>query len=411
MGETTDGGTEDNGDEWEHFYDTMTAYMYRDADSHHYYLIGHNTDKRWFIQQVTHNGYMYYTKDNGYWDTYWDYLFPIDYDAQSYAKVDNWMEHLNDVIGDRKLREIALPGSHDAGMTTEDYDRNHCHLADDCRTITQTSTIRDQLGYGSRFFDIRPVIIKDQPGDSWLGAGHVAESGGSTIGCWSESSYNIKEDLNDFFADDSHQNELVILKISHCSTQPNWDNYAECTNSQVKEMTLDLAGSLDEHLIKCNDDCKITDMTLNQLLALGNIIIVAPSVARDRAKGIFSWGYGSGCDYYLYDNYSNTTDFEKMKDDQIKKLLEPDNHKYPYDGFLFSWTLTLQLLDEILCEKSILDYAAEAQPKIFEFLYDLVEEGKLTKTLFPNILYVDAVWRTQTNAAIYLNNIYDTLPD
>ena len=401
--------------EWHNFYKTLTLYGYPSVGL--YYVIGHNTDKRWFTERVDVHGHIYDdTADHGTWSDYYEYLFPIDYDADTYAKVDNWMEHLNDVIGDRKLHQIALPGSHDAGMNEDD--RNECHFGNSCNTVTQLGDIAYQLEHGSRYFDIRPMVPgkeEDYDGTKWC-TGHGTVVADDVDGCQGECKESIIDALVDFFENNKHPKELVILKISHFLKKPgtHFDG-TDWSDNQMNNLMIDLASRLDEFTVKC-DNCDITDMTLNELLALGNIILVGKGTDRDTASGRFKWGYGDGYDYFNYDEYSNTDIFETMKDDQIQKLLDPDNHRRNDIHFLLSWTLTLQKSDAIAClydttAWSILDLAGDAQPRIFEFLYELVEEGKLTKTLFPNILYVDAFWRTQTNAAIYLNKVYNTLPD
>jgi hypothetical protein len=169
----------------------------------------------------------------------------------------------------------------------------------------------------------------------------------------------------------------------------------------------------------------LNSMTLNEIMDKGNIILVVQTV-RDRANGIFQWGYGGSGDYYVYDEYSNTEEFGVMVDGgknnsgdnvpgQKAKLLNPDNHSGHYNGFLLSWTLTLSSYDAFKCPvgspSNILEMAVIAQPRIYEYMYKLVEDKKITKTLFPNILYVDTFNRTTTNAAIYLNKKYDSLPD
>jgi hypothetical protein len=102
----------------------------------------------------------------------------------------------------------------------------------------------------------------------------------------------------------------------------------------------------------------------------------------------------------------------KEDDGQIAKLLNEDNHSWP---FLLSWTLTLNTAGAIGCpggfSPSIMEMAAVATPQIDDYMVQLVEDRGLTKTLFPNILYVDAFSRTPTNTAIYLNRQYDTLGD
>lgn len=81
-----------------------------------------------------------------------------------------WMSAVLDVIGERKLKQICMPGSHDAGM-----DRLNGQTAGVTRQNTQTQrlNIGDQLRMGSRFFDFRPVLGN---GGQFL-AGHYSNVG------------------------------------------------------------------------------------------------------------------------------------------------------------------------------------------------------------------------------------------
>jgi len=417
MGSETDSGT------WHNYYKTMT--VFRSPEARMYYLVGHNTDKRWFIQHVSSFGHMDEEIDHGGpWAHYYEHFFPIDFDP-SYLHTDNWMGRLFseiDNFGDRKLNEVALPGSHDTGMN--ENDTGHCSAGGrTCNTVTQYKDIGGQLYLGARYFDIRPMIDTDESGSNDWTTGHAAKLGTDiTAGCRGESKSSIVDSLNDFFADGKHAKELVILKVAHCATPPG-NGYATCTDTQKSNMAHDLASRLGDHVVK--GDLDLNSITLNDILDKGNIILVVQN-ARDRANGIFQWGYGSRGDYYIYDEYSNTEEFGVMVDGgknnsgdnvpgQKAKLLNPDNHSGHYNGFLLSWTLTLSSYDAFKCPvgspSNILEMAVIAQPRIYEYMYKLVDEKKITKTLFPNILYVDTFNRTTTNAAIYLNKKYDSLPD
>ena len=413
MGSETDNG------EWDNYYKSMTVFEHPENNT--FYLFGQNTDKHWFLQHVSTYGNMKEETDNGGpWAHYYNHVFPINFDT-SYLHSHNWMARLLEKVdgfGERTLRQIALPGSHDSGMSSENYNRQHCHMANDCNTVTQTSDIGGQLSYGARYFDIRPVIEKEAEGSEWIGAGHVQEVSSQTYGCIGEDRESIYENLNNFFADEDHSKELVILKVSHCATNPNWAHYESCSNTKIDQMARDMALNLDQHLVKC-DNCNILDMTLNEILSLGNIILVVTSgdnEVRDTANGIFSWGYScKKCDYYVIDDYTNTEDFEEMRSGQYELLSDYDNHDRDDQLFLLSWTLTLSVASATIgCNfggHSILDLAAKAEPRLFEYIYDWIQKNKITKTLFPNVLYVDAYHRNATNAAVYLNTVYDDLEE
>ncbi len=419
VGDTTDHGT------WDNYYQTMTIFKYTGGSAD--YIIGHNTDKYWFIQYVNSLGHMKEEiQHGGPWDKYYEHLFPIDFNVD-YLHSHNWMGNMFDTIedfGNRKLSQIALPGSHDTGMNEDDI--GSCDMGGrSCNTATQREDIEGQLNLGARYFDIRPKVEQDNSGLYWR-TGHVSSIVDATAGCLGEDKFSIINSLQAFFEDDKHSKELVILKIAHCTNPPQTADagaYARCTDSQRSEMAHNLAGHLGDLLVKGEVD--LNNMTLNEILENGNIILVVQGV-RDRDNGIYRWGHGSSDDYYIYDEYSITEDFDTMVNGgknnngdivpgQIAKLRNPDNHTGNYNGFLLSWTLTLSTWDAVKCPlgdpPNILELADRAQPQIYDYMYRLGERGEITKTLFPNILYVDTFNKTTTNAAIYLNKKYDSLSD
>ena len=401
---TRDGylGAETDSGEWHNYYATMTSFVGEDGET---YLFGHNTNKHWFIQRVESGGKMGSETDNGDWDNYFEIAFPFSMD-KSYWDTDNWMGNLNNRIGSRKLNQIALPGSHDAGMN--EADRHDCLLGRSCNTVTQKTDIGGQLKMGSRYFDIRPVLDYESDSSGNWSTGHFQITGLGMLGCEGEDKDSIVNSLEKFFADSAHQNELVILKFSHCLIADRGENDFRCTKDQVNTLAKELALQIGDKLVKC-DGCHLTEMTLDEILALGNIVLVFDfdpyPVDRARSKGIFKWGMTY--DYYLKDDYSNTENYEFMKIDQISMLLKDVYHSY--GGFLLSWTLTLSAEDATYCNNSILELSRNANPRLYEEMWKLVEEGQMTQSLIPNVLYVDAFDTFATRTAIYLNTEFENL--
>ena len=396
--------------EWDNYYQTMT--MFKDPKTEMNYLFGHDEKKNYFIQHVDYLGHMSDQIEYGSWDNYFEHLFSIDFDPAT-LKSDTWMQTLIDTVPgflNRKLSQITLPASHDSGMSEGNI--QGCGMGGrTCNTQTHYVDVGGQLDLGARYFDIRPLIDTTEDGTSEdVHTGHVGKISESivtvTAGCRGESKASIVKSLQDFFENDKHSNELVILKISHCATPPG-NKYQDCTATQISNFAKTIATALEFYLIK-GDDIDLRAMTLKELLKKGNILLVVDN-ARDRSNGIYKWG--KYADYYVDDDYSNVEAFNVMADGQIKKLLNPDNHAD--NGFLLSWTLTLSSDDARDCPltspSSIIEMSTKAEPRLYEFINTLVKQGKITKTLFPNLLYVDIFSRTTTNAAIYLNKNYDKL--
>lgn len=117
----------------------------------------------------------------------------------------DWMHSTLDVIGNKTLQDIAIPGSHDAGIGPDvEYGT---FGVNENNVKTQQLDIGGQLAQGVRWFDIRPVV---GDGGKWL-TGHYTGGSGS-LGANGESIEKIISQVNTFLSVNS---ELVILELSH----------------------------------------------------------------------------------------------------------------------------------------------------------------------------------------------------
>ncbi|MGD8778563.1 MAG: hypothetical protein PVH88_06325 [Ignavibacteria bacterium] len=398
-------GDESDSGEFKRYFATMNIFYVPAYKK--FYLVGHNTDKFFFIQHVTFSGEMGTETYHENFSRYYEYFLPFHFNTH-YIHTNNWMGRQKSIIGERPLHQIALAGSHDSGMS----EAHDCFCGSECNTVTQYGDIYDQLINGARYFDIRPKI-KNSSGTDW-DAGHIAHKAKTNVGCLGESKSNIVKGLKKFFEDKDHADEVVILKVSHCSEKPGLIKAGSCTDSQIENIANNLAKELDKYLVK-GDDCVLWDMTLNEILKKGNIILLFTSIDGNKSKGIFTvGGKDDSKDYRLYDKYSETEHFWTMRNNQVKKLLNHENHKGK-TNFLLSWTLTLSTGHAVECDVlnhySILDLLRKCHWRLFEQINELVEEKKITKTLFPNILYMDGISGSAARTAIYLNENYDSLLD
>lgn len=138
----------------------------------------------------------------------------------------DWMHRNLPTIGGRTLKQLAMPGTHDAGMSTI---TGSTAFGGKCNGQTQTQNIGGQLALGSRYFDIRPAISEFAQLDNLDGVADNLLSGGgnyytghygfvSPLNSWQgtngESIDNIINDINSFTANNK---ELVIINLSHVS--------------------------------------------------------------------------------------------------------------------------------------------------------------------------------------------------
>ncbi|KAL8365461.1 hypothetical protein RB595_004326 [Gaeumannomyces hyphopodioides] len=120
----------------------------------------------------------------------------------------NWMRRLYDVIKDRELRHVVMPGSHDAGMST--ISRAWDGLGSEMNSQNQGLGLYDQLRAGSRYFDMRLVSVKG--GGFW--AAHVNNERSDTpIGATGATLNDMIGDVNKFTAESP--GEIVIWWVRY----------------------------------------------------------------------------------------------------------------------------------------------------------------------------------------------------
>jgi hypothetical protein len=289
----------------------------------------------------------------------------------------NWMGDRLGTLGSKPLSKIVFPGSHDAGV----YEGSLGPFG-----ITQDQNLYQQLSWGVRYFDLRP--------DANLNIYHGPVTGPS-----------VQTVLNDVkkYMDEGHR-EVVILKFSHFDFDTN--------TSPAFTRLLDMISNTLGTWLYVNDTGKrLADIPLNTMLSKGKGVVLAvldvaslPS-GRTNEYTYRDWNTGSkenppssAGDLSVYDQYSNTTDYNKMKSDQLDKFANFNgkmqwNANLPTDMFLLSWTLTPCCLPK--AEAPIAD--AQLGPV-------MATVNRNRYGLIPNVLYVDFVeWADPAGVAIAAN--------
>jgi len=126
-----------------------------------------------------------------------------------------WMQATLPTIGSKSLRDIAMPESHDAGIS-ELTSHWLQWLGTTHNTVTQTYHIYKQLLLGARWFDIRPAHYKGH----WY-TGHFSHSvGDNFVGGLGRTIEHIVDDINLFCHE--HPGELIVLDLTHDYDVDNW---------------------------------------------------------------------------------------------------------------------------------------------------------------------------------------------
>ena len=236
----------------------------------------------------------------------------------------NWMKYVDDTV---RLDNLVMPGSHDAGMS----ELHHCAPPDGIQryTKTQSGSIGQQLATGSRYFDIR---VDYDHGE--LVTYHREEIG-IGWGCNGQSLHAVFEQARAFFT--AHPTETAIFKFSHTR-----DAHGHDPDKIRKKIN----GFLNDYnaVLYTFDTSTINLAKVHLGDVRGKMVLVFNfSDYVDTATGRFRYRDGgtveSDANITVFDDYSQTADFNKMAVDQITKLREHGglgNDRF----FLLSWTLT-----------------------------------------------------------------------
>ncbi|MCW3783024.1 phosphatidylinositol-specific phospholipase C domain-containing protein [Defluviimonas salinarum] len=307
-----------------------------------------------------------------------------------------WMLRSIDRIGQKTLAEIAIPGAHDAGMSTLGSPTAFSHS---CNTQTQTLDIADQLQQGVRYFDIRPVI-----GGGEYYTGHYSQIDIKVYDGWQgargQKISDVVSQINEFAL---NSNELIIVDLSHAyDTDAGNGGYTDFTADQWNGLLAEFKGIQNLYTNSAQGLPDFTKMTISGLIPIASQVIV---IVRSDLAGIDLGNtfYPGSC-LATYNEYSGTNDLGTMVSDQLSKMKA---QKGAGAYFLLSWTLTqsnaeaLCFLDPTGSTDSILDLASEANQALAP---DLVPA--LTAQAFPNIVYVDDIQDSlQTMMALYVNEL------
>jgi hypothetical protein len=301
----------------------------------------------------------------------------------------NWMAQNLSKLGSKTLKQITIPGSHDAGMGV--FNKGTA-FANPSNTQTQRLVFADQLRAGSRYFDLRPVISGGE-----YKAGHYSFVG--PINGWQGGNgQTIAEIIQQINAFTASNKELIILNLSHdYNTDAGNASYKSFTQSEWDALFAQLAG-LANLWVAPGDPTKVdlTTIKLNDFIGGGNaavVVIVEPSNINLGSYAIR--GFYKYSQFNVFNSFSDINNSDKMSQDQLQKMAQ---QKPQGTYFLLSWTLT-QDGGQAIAGPSILSLADQANP----FLYRTVMQAS-TAGVFPNILYVDAFTSQVTALAMALNN-------
>lgn len=331
----------------------------------------------------------------------------------------NWMGDNRTYYRDKTLRRIALPASHDAGAFADNVAR------------TQNLTIRQQLRYGVRYFDIRPKYSGDngQP----LDATKITTYHDITVTSQGPQDFlgptlvDLVRNIRLFM--ESHK-ELVILKISHFKNF-NDKVFAKLAEILVGDPQTTTSGLRQWLFTPRTDGQRLADRPLADYLleARGTVLIVVDKDGANdyvtderRAQGLFRYRdwYAADPDkgdLTVFDIFSNVTQFDEMAlnagssgytdaNGQVVPAGQLDKFEYfdgfcqkkvngkkvPCDLFLLSWTLTPSVPGAAPSGRgTAFARSADANRNLAAYLAIPAFQGANPRSLRMNLLYTDGV--------------------
>ena len=308
------------------------------------------------------------------------------------APPSNWMQANLATLGDRTLRNLAIPGSHDAGMNSFSSD-SKTEFATEGNTRTQRLDIAGQLAAGARYFDIRPVISSGV-----FRAGHYSlisliQGVQSYQGANGQLISDMIDQINAFTNDNK---ELIVLNLSHdFNTDLGNESYRAFNQAEYDRLFNDLL-RLQNRFVAPGDPntVDLTTLKLNDFIGGGNaavVLIVEP--ASINLRDFATQGFYKYAQFNAFNSFANNDDANVMIEDQLNKL----NQQRPANYFLLSWTVTQQSA-QVIVGPSILDLADTANALIFTKLIPALSNDK-----FPNIVFLDDYRSFFTSLVLQIN--------
>ncbi|OAQ63888.1 phospholipase C-like protein [Purpureocillium lilacinum] len=214
-----------------HYTRRLTANP-KDDNGEAYYSI-EGTDKRFAIRATTHIPSRHWRRTvfdlNGMGMGQREYLDPgpespvtlVITGSNSYGFIasirygpGNWMRSIYDVIKDRPIQHIMMPGTHDSGMST--ISGKLISIGIPANTQNQGLNIYMQLRAGARWFDLRVATIHSNkyPSEYGFWVLHVHnERAELAVGNTGESLDDVVSEINKFTAE--NPGEVIFFRVSY----------------------------------------------------------------------------------------------------------------------------------------------------------------------------------------------------
>ena len=265
----------------------------------------------------------------------------------------------------------------------------------DKAVLCQFRSVADQLAYGVRCFDIRPIGRGPE-----FETGHYGNS--DAVGWQGASGQTMEEVIDQINAFTKENQELIILNVSHAYDAD--DGFREFHNRDWGDVFNSQFDRLQNLYYASSPDADLSRIKIKELIQDGNkaAVIVRLGFDRNNEALVKNMEKRLGKGYFwpenlpIFDSYANKNDPNELMDDQFAKLQKERGGKAPADGevFCIGWALTPGGGDVVFGSFSLLDWARLAMTPRLSVLFD----DKTSKACYPNILGMDGVETTDATA-------------
>ena len=325
-----------------------------------------------------------------------------------------WMEDtLFPTKGELTLKDIVIPGAHDAGMSAlNGTGGKQAGSINNCNTLTQKLNIGKQLNAGIRMFDLRVGSFKNSIYTKHSSSDCMAEAMGGGYG---ERFKDILDSVKNFL--DHNKKEFIILTFSHFCPK-------EASANEVADYIFSTLGK--EHIFN-NQSKSIDQIKLNQLA--GKVIVTFEQYASaDKLIDSNSMADKSKTFLNIRRAYAATNQINKLLAKEELFFTSMKSGISNNDLIRLDWQLTqssdeaalvcndfqnenvdpvingLMLLTNVIKKnKSIIDMATAGNKYLPAKVNEWISTGTINKNNKPNILYVDVAGPWITDYCIELN--------
>ena len=325
-----------------------------------------------------------------------------------------WMEDtLFPAKGNLTLKDIVIPGSHDAGMSAlNGTGGQHASSINPCNTLTQKQNIGKQLNAGIRMFDLRVGLFKNSIYTKHSSSDCMADAMGGGYG---ERFKDILDSIKTFL--DRNKKEFIILTFSHFCPK-------EASASKVADSIFQALGK--DHIYN-NQSKSIDHIKLNELA--GKVIVTFEQYANpDKLIDSNSMATKGKTFLNIRRAYAATNQINRLLSTEELFFTSMKDGINGNDLVRLDWQLTqssdeaalvcndfqdekvspvingMMLLTNVIKKnQSITDLAMSGNKYLPAKLNEWISKGTINKNNKPNILYVDVAGAWITDYCIELN--------